>query len=64
MLSAQEAAQSKDSIPLSLVDDVGEIVVQDSIPGEVTPDFTTENEGEISTKDDLKISTSDISIHG
>ena len=64
LVSAKEAVQSKESIPLSLVDDVGEIVVQDSIPDEVTPNVTVENEGEIGGMDDLKISTSDISIHG
>ena len=64
LVSAQEAAQSKESIPLSLVDDVGEVVVQDSIPDEVIPDVTVENEGEIGRKDNLKISTRDTSIHG
>ena len=62
--SAQEAAQTKEGVSLSLVDDVGEIVLQDSIPDEVTPDITVEDEGEISRKDALKKSSADITTYG
>ena len=58
MVSAQEAVQTKDSMPLSLVDNLGEIVVQDSIPDKVTLDVTVEDEEGSTT------CTSDITLHG
>ena len=63
--SAQEATQSKESVPLSLVDDAREIIVEDSIPGGMIPVITVEDEeGELVGKDGLKTSTSDITIQG
>ena len=58
--SAQEATQSKESVPLSLVDDINEIIVEDVIPDTVVADVTVEEEGEFG----LKSSTSDILIPG
>ena len=58
LVLAQEAVQTKDSMPLSLADNVGEIVVQDSIPDKVTLDVIVEDE------EGSKTSTSDITIHG
>ena len=38
MEEAEEASQSKESAPLSLVDDVSEVIVQDSIPEDILAD--------------------------
>ena len=63
--SAQEATQSKESVPLSLVDDARQIIVEDSIPDGMIPDVTVEDEeGEFGDKDGLKKSTGDIIIQG
>ena len=63
--SAQEATQSKESVPLSLVDDARQIIVEDSIPDGMIPDVTVEDEeGEFGEKDGLKKSTGDIIIQG
>ena len=61
--SVAEATESKESVPLSLVDNIGEIIIQDSIPEEVIL-VILEDEKEIKGKDDLKTSTADITIHG
>ena len=63
--SAQEATQSKESVPLSLVDGAREIIVEDSIPDGMMPAVTVEDEeGEFGGKDGFKKSTSDITIQG
>ena len=62
--STAETTESKQSVPLSLVDDIGEIIIQDSVPEEVTLYVILEDGKEIEEKDDLKTSTSDITIHG
>ena len=62
--SAQEATQTKESVPLSLVDDVVEIVVQDSVPEEVVLYAILDDEGEIVEKGGMKTSAADITIHG
>ena len=57
--SAVGAVQSKDSITLSLVDDSGELILQDLSPEEVTAD--TEK---MDDKEDFNKSTAGIDIHG
>ena len=51
-----EAIRSKDSVALSLLDDVHEILVQDYFPGEVHLDVTVEDDF-VEGKDDSKKST-------
>ena len=62
--SAAEATESKESVPLSLVDDICEIIIQDSIPEEVIFDVILEDEREIEAKDDFKTFAADLTIHG
>ena len=62
--SAQEATQNKESLPLSLVDGVVEIVVQDCAPEEVILDVILDDEGEIDEKGDVKTSAANITTHG
>ena len=62
--SAAEATESRETVPLSLVDDIGEIIIQDSIPEEVILDVILEDEKELEGKDDLKTAAADITIHG
>ena len=62
--SAAEATESKESVSLSLVDNIQEIIVQDSVPEEVTLDVILESERKIEGKDGLNTSASDITIHG
>ena len=38
MDTSTEASQSKESVPLSLVDDVSEVIVQDSVPEDLLAD--------------------------
>ena len=62
--SAAEATESKESVPLSLVGDIREIIIQDSIPEEVILHVILEDEKEIEAKDDFKTSAADLTIHG
>ena len=50
--SSEETTQSKDSVSLSLVDDVSEIFLHDSVPDEVTLDVSIEDDGKIEGKED------------
>ena len=60
----ESATESKESVPLSLVDDICEITIQDSIPEEVILDVILEDEKEIEAKDDFKTFAADLTIHG
>ena len=62
--SAEEATQSKESISMSLVDDLSEIIVEDSGTEELTPDVTVEDVGKIGEKDGLGTSAVDIYSRG
>ena len=62
--STEEATQSKESVSLSLVDDLSEIIVEDFGTEEMTPDVTVEDVGKFGEKDGLEISAADISSHG
>ena len=50
--SAQGATQSKDSVSLSLVDDVSEIILHESVPDEVTLDVSIEGDSKVERKED------------
>ena len=56
--SSKEVTQSKDSISLSLVDDVSEIILHEPVPDQVTPDVI------ITEKGDSEKTTGLIEIHG
>ena len=58
------AEATKDSVALSLLDDVREMVVHDSFPEEVHLDDTIEVDVEIEGKDDSKQSVSITDIPG
>ena len=52
--SAAEATQTKDNLPLSLVGDVSEIIVDDSFPDEASADvIVDETDGENYTKEPI-----------
>ena len=57
--SSEEATQSKDSVSLSLLDDVSEIILHESTPDQVTPDITRTEE-----TDNTEKTTGMIEIHG
>ena len=57
--SSEEVTQSKDSISLSLLDDVSEIILHESVSDQVTPDVTIAME-----KGDSEKTTGLIEIHG
>ena len=50
--SSEEVTQSKDSVSLSLVDDVSEIFLHDSVPDEATLDVSIEGDGKVEGKED------------
>ena len=52
--SSEEVTQSKDSVSLSLVDDVSEIFLHDSVPDEVTLDVSIEGDGKVEGKEDYR----------
>ena len=62
--SSEKATQSKDIVPLSLVDNLTEIIVQDSLPEEVISDFALEADGVTEGKDDSKKSTTIANVPG
>ena len=62
--SVEEATQSKESVFLSMVDDLSEIIVEDSGTEELTPDVTVEDVRKIRKKDGLETSAVDFSSHG
>ena len=62
--SSENATHFKDSVPLSLVDNVTEITVQDSFPEEVISDFIVEADGIIERKDDSKKSATIAKVPG
>ena len=62
--SVEEVTQSKESVFLSIVDDLSEIIVEDSGTEELTPDVTVEDVRKIGKKDGLETSAVDISSHG
>ena len=57
--TAEGAAQSKDSVALSLVDDTNELVLQDVMPEEVTADAK-----KMEDKEDFNKSAAGVDIHG
>ena len=57
--TAEGAAQSKDSVALSLVDDSNELILQDVMPEEVTADSE-----KMEDKEDLDKSKAGVGIHG
>ena len=56
--SSEEATRSKDSVSLSLVDDVSETILHESVPDQVTPDVT------ITEMDDSDKTIGLIEVHG
>ena len=50
--SSEEVTQSKDSVSLSLVDDVSELFLHDSVPDEVTLDVSIEGDSKVEGKED------------
>ena len=59
-----EAFVSKDTIALSLLDDVNEMVVQDSFPEEINVDVTVEADDGTEGKEDSNQTTTIISVPG
>ena len=59
-----EAIVSKDSVTLSLLDDVNEMVVQDSFPEEVNANVTVEADDDTEGKEDSNQTTTIINIPG
>ena len=62
--SSEKTTQFKDSVLLSLPDNVTEIVLQDSFPEEVISDFAVEADGIIEGKDDSKKSKTIAKVPG
>ena len=50
--SSEEATQSEDSVSLSVVDNVSEIFLHESIPDEVTIDVSIEGDSKVQGKED------------
>ena len=50
--SSEEVTQSKDSVSLSLVHDVSELFLHDSVPDEVTLDVSIEGDSKVEGKED------------
>ena len=48
--SSSEATQSKDTLSLSLIDDVNEIILHESAPDEVTLDVSIEGDSKVEGK--------------
>ena len=48
---SEDATQLKDTVPLSLVDDVCEIILQESVPDEVTLDVSIEGDNKKEQKE-------------
>ena len=59
-----EAIVSKDSVALSLLDDVNEMVVRDSFPEEINVDVTTEADDGTEGKEDSNQTTTIINVPG
>ena len=62
--SAVEASPSKDSLLLSLVDDISEMVVQSPVPEEASSVTSTGGSEIGGDEDDNMVSVADISVHG
>ena len=62
--SAVEASLSKDSLLLSLVHDISEMVVQIPVPEETSSEISVDDSEVKGDKDDKMTSIADISMHG
>ena len=49
---SEEAIQSKDSVSLSLVDDVSEIILHEPVPDEVTLEVSIEGDSKVERKEE------------
>ena len=62
--SAVEVSLSKDSLLLSLVDDISEMVVQSPVPEEISSEISADDSEIKGDNDDKMTSGVDISMHG
>ena len=62
--AAEEAAQSKDSVALYLVDDTKEVVIEESTPEEEILNVIIEEEGDAEGRDESEKSTTAATILG
>ena len=62
--SSAKVVFSKDSLLLSLVDDISEMIVQSPVPEEASPEIYVDDSAIKGDVDDKKTSRVDISTHG
>ena len=61
---AEKVSQSETSVPLSLAEDVNELVVHDSFPDDIIFDATTADGDKIDEQDAASESVTTISVYG
>ena len=62
--TAEKVSQPKTSVPLSLAEDVSELVVQELIPDDVIFDVTASDDRKIDEKDTASESVTAVAVHG
>ena len=61
---AERVSQSETSVPLSLAEDINELVVHDSYPDDIIFDATTGDGGKIDEQDAASKSVTTIAVYG
>ena len=61
---SEKVSQSKTSFPLSQADDVNELVLQDSLPDDITADVTADDGGKTEEMDTSKESVTAVTVYG
>ena len=62
--TAEKVSQSKTSFPLSQADDVNELVLQDSLPDDITADVTADDGRKTEDRDTTGVSVTAVTVHG